>query len=180
MEPTYHDLTRFLKDLGTGDVAHTERNFLAHLVGVYHYMKSWQLSEEVCRVGLFHSIYGTELFRRFCLPLERREDVRALLGERGEFLAYINCVMDRATFDAAAMRAAPPYCVHERETGVVHELSQADFDDLCRVHLCDWLEQVPHSKKWNYRRPAYRRLAERLGGIALREYDRIFALEPVA
>ncbi len=56
-------------------------------------------------------------------------------------------------------------------------MSQLYFDDLARVQLCDWLEQVPHSKKWDYRRPAYRRMAERLGAIALEEYDKVFQLE---
>ena len=55
----------------------------------------------------------------------------------------------------------------------------ADFDDLCRVHLYDWLEQVPRSRSgWGLRREAYRRMAERLGGVALEAYDRVFAREP--
>jgi hypothetical protein len=60
-------------------------------------------------------------------------------------------------------------------------LSRADFDDLCRVHLYDWLEQIPRSRYgWGYRRKAYRRMAERLGGQALTAYDRVFANEPKA
>src|SRR5690349_19526912 len=117
MSAAYHDLTRFLNQLGTSDVPHTERNFMAHLVGVYHYMKRLGCSEELCNVGLFHSIYGTEQFRRFCLPLERRGDIKALIGERAEFLAYMNCVMNRATLDAAALRGESPYVVSERDTG---------------------------------------------------------------
>jgi hypothetical protein len=54
---------------------------------------------------------------------------------------------------------------------------QQDFDDLCRVHLVDWLEQVPRSGEWDYRRAAYRRMAERLGGPAEENYERIFAQE---
>jgi hypothetical protein len=50
---------------------------------------------------------------------------------------------------------------------------------LCRVHLFDWLEQVPRSRYgWGYRRSAYRRMAERLGGVALATYDEVFAAEP--
>ena len=56
---------------------------------------------------------------------------------------------------------------------------EVDFDQLCRVHLCDWLEQVGRSKNWDYRRAAYRQMAERLGGYALAEYDRVFADEQV-
>ena len=32
--------------------------------------------EDVCRAGMFHSIYGTEKFQGFTLPLGRRDDVR--------------------------------------------------------------------------------------------------------
>ena len=55
--------------------------------------------------------------------------------------------------------------------------SRQDFDDLCRVHLFDWLEQVPRSREWDYRRAAYRRMAGRLGRSAVKVYERIFALE---
>ena len=57
---------------------------------------------------MFHSIYGTEQFQRFALPLERRGEVRAQIGERAERLAYLNCAMDRASFDAAAASGLGP------------------------------------------------------------------------
>lgn len=47
-------------------------------------------------------------------------------------------------------------------------------NDICTIHLCDWLEQVPRSKLGDYRAAAYRHLAERLGGVALVEYRRVF------
>ena len=115
---------------------------------------------------MFHSIYGTEKFQGFTLPLERRDEVRALIGERAEWLAYLNCAMDRASFDRALDQAVEPYRIIDRITGEEVPLSQHDFDDLCRVHLFDWLEQVPRSQEWDYRRTAYRRMAERLGKSA--------------
>jgi hypothetical protein len=168
-------MTNFLVGLGVDKVSHTTKSFLAHLVGVYRYMEARGCSEELCRAGMFHSIYGTELFQGFKLPLERRPEVRALIGERAERLAYINCAMDRASFDQAALRSEPPYRIKDRLSGEVHELSDEDFDDLCRVHLYDWLEQVVRSQKWDYREAGYRRLAERLGGVARDCYERVFA-----
>jgi hypothetical protein len=177
MDKDWKRLTDFLVDLGTEQVGHTNKNYLAHLIGVYRYMEERGCSEELCRAGMFHSIYGTELFQRFALPLERRPEVRALIGERGERLAYLNCAMDRATFDRAAEQNTGPYRFGDRITGEEVELPPADFDDLCRIHLYDWLEQVPRSQWWEYRRAGYRRLAERLGGVALQWYDRVFAAE---
>ncbi|MGH7137348.1 MAG: DUF6817 domain-containing protein [Pirellulales bacterium] len=176
---TFKQLTDFLVSLGTEKVPHTEGAFLAHLIGVYKDLEAWSCEEDVCRAGLFHSIYGTQRFQKFALPLERRGEVRDLIGPRAERLAYVNCFMDRASFDRAAMGEDDSYRITDRLTGEAMELSRADFDDLCRVHLCDWLEQVPRSKEWNYRRAAYRRLAERLGGVALEAYDRVLAGETV-
>src|SRR5947208_6140003 len=116
---------------------------------------------------MFHSIYGTEKFQRFALPLARRPEVRTLIGDRAERLAYINCAMDRASFDRALESRAGPYRFTDRLTGEEIALAHEDFDDLCRVHLYDWLEQVPRSKEWGYRREAYRRMATRLSGAAL-------------
>ena len=94
-------------------------------------------------------------------------------------LGYINCAMDRATFDAAALGAGETYRFVDRITQQPVELSRVDFDDLCRVHLFDWIEQVPRSRYgWGYRRAGYRRLAERLGGKALAAFERVFATEP--
>jgi hypothetical protein len=177
MDKDWKRLTDFLVGLGTEQVSHTEKSYLAHLIGVYRYMEGHGCGEELCRAGMFHSIYGTELFQRFALPLERRADVCALIGERAERLAYLNCAMDRATFDGAAAQDEGPYRIRDRITGDEVVLSGEDFDDLCRVHLYDWLEQVPRSRKWDYRRPGYRRLAERLGGVAQASYNRTFEAE---
>ena len=177
MQNQFKRLTDFLVGLGVEDVRHTSKSYLAHLIGVYRLMESRGCSEETCRAGMFHSVYGTQRFQGFTLPLERRAEVRELIGERAERLAYINCAMDRATFDRAVEQTAGPYQIRDRITGQQVELSAEDFDDLCRVHLYDWLEQVPRSKEWNYRRPAYRGMAERLGSVSQEAYDRVFAAE---
>lgn len=174
-------LIDFLEGLGTASVAHSRNNFLTHLVGVCDYMEEHGCTQELCEAGLFHSIYGTELFQGFKLPLERRPEVRALIGERAEHLAYLNCAMDRASFDRAVEQGTEPYRFRDRLTGEEVVLSAADFDDLGRIHLYDWLEQVPRSQRgWDYRRAAYRRLAGRLGGVAVEAYERVFADAPAA
>ena len=178
MDPNYRPMIDFLRSLGTEDVPHTgDKGFLAHLVAVFRDLEVWGCDRDVCRAGLFHSIYGTELFRRFSLPLDRRAEVQALIGERAERIAFANCLMDRSTFDAL-LESDGPYRLRNRETGEAIELSREDYDDLVRVHLCDWLEQVPRSKRWDYRRDSYRRMAQRLGGVAQESYDRVYASVP--
>src|SRR5579884_566902 len=109
MDNDYRRMTDFLVGLGVEKVAHTDKSFLAHLIGVYRVMAERGCDAELCRAGMFHSIYGTELFQGFKLPLEQRPEVRALIGERAERLAYLNCAMDRATLDRGLGQAEGPY-----------------------------------------------------------------------
>jgi hypothetical protein len=178
MDPDYRAMVEFLRGLDIEEVPHSgHKGFLAHLVAVSRDLEAWGCNRDVCRAGLFHSIYGTELFRRWSLPLDRRDDIRKLIGERPERLSYVNCLMDRSTFDAL-VDSDGPYRIRNRETGEMMELSREDYDDLVRLHLCDWLEQVARSERWTYRTDAYRRMAARLGGIAQESFDRVYAAAP--
>lgn len=179
MVENFKRLTDFLIRQGVEQVAHTGKSYLAHLIGVYKLMEAEGCSEELCRAGMFHSIYGTERFQGFKLPLEMRPELRGLIGERAERLAYLNCAMDRASFDRALEQEGESYAFTDRLTGEKVHLMRGDFDDLCRVHLYDFLEQVPRSREWQYRRMAYRRMAERLGETARRAHDRVYAATSV-
>jgi hypothetical protein len=177
MAENFKRLTDYLLTQGVEQVGHTGKSYLAHLIGVYKLLQTQGCTEEICRAGMFHSIYGTELFQGFKLPLERRGEIRNLIGERAERLAYLNCAMDRTTFDRAVTQMGNHYTFSDRLSGAEVSLPREDFDDLCRIHLYDWLEQVPRSRNWDYRRQAYRNLAARLGTAAEQAYERVFASE---
>jgi hypothetical protein len=177
MDKDFKRFTDFLVGMGVEQVPHTHKSYLAHLIAVHRFLESNDCPEDVCRAGMFHSIYGTERFQGFTLPLDRRDEVRTLIGDRAERLAYLNCAVDRASLDRALDQTAEPYRIIDRITGAEVPLSRHDYDDLCRVHLFDWLEQVPRTREWDYRRAAYRRMAERLGGPAETNYQRAFAQE---
>jgi hypothetical protein len=180
MPATWKELTDFLVSLGIEQVADTQKNYLAHLISVYKLMQSAGCDEELCRAGLFHSIYCTEKFQGFKLPLSRRSELADMIGSRAERLAYWNCQMDRSSFDELLGQLEGPYQLRERETGELMVLTRREFDDLCSVHLFDWLEQAPRSSfGWNYRRNAYRTMAQRVGAQALQNYDRVFATAPM-
>ena len=180
MPATFKQLTDFLVNLGIEQIAHTQKNYLAHLIGVYKLMQSAGCDEELCRAGLFHSIYGTEKFQGFKLRLDQRAELVELIGARAERLAHWNCLMDRSSLDEllAQDRGAPnagPLLLRNRETGEQMPLTRGELDDLACVHLFDWLEQAPRSTfGLDYRRQAYRQMAERLQGSALAAYDRVF------
>ncbi len=180
-DPLYKAMTDFLVSFGITDMAHTGKTYLGHLIAVHRLMLDADCDLDACRAGMFHSIYGTEEFQRFQLPLDRRHEIRTLIGERAERLAYLNCAMDRASFDLSLALTGAPYPMRDRFTGGEVLLDALDHADLCRIHLYDWLEQVPRSRRgYGYRRAAYRAIAERLGPAAIAAYDRVYANEPVA
>lgn len=175
MAASFKELTAFFREIGAADVGHTNKTYLAHCIGVHGDMKKWGGDAVMCRAALFHSIYGTELFQDFALPVECRAQVRALIGERAEYLAYVNCAMVRDTFDAAVEQRGAPYVLQDRLTGASIEMTEQDFNDLVRIHLCDWLEQVARWGQWDYRRAAFEHMAQRLGGIAAERFAAVFA-----
>lgn len=181
MPATFAELIDFLSGLGIEQVPHTQRNYLGHLVSVYRLMQAHGCDEELCRAGLFHSIYGTEKFQGFKLTLDRRAELTELIGERAERLAYWNCLMDRSSLDELLDQADEPLSLRNRESGEPMSLTHSEFNDLCCVHLFDWLEQAPRSRfGWDYRRRAYQDMATRLGGRALEAYERVFAAAPIS
>ena len=177
-EKTFKELTDYFHKVGAVDVAHSTKSYLAHAIGVYNDLKTWGLDEELARIGLFHSIYGTQLFQGFTLPLEQRAEVRELIGERAEWISFLNCALDRPHYDAEIQKESGPYQILNRFTGEIIDVSDEDFHVLCVVHLVDWLEQVARSQGWDYRRTAYRNLAKRLGEPGRTWYNRVFDNAP--
>ncbi|MDB5384701.1 MAG: hypothetical protein JWM11_347 [Planctomycetaceae bacterium] len=174
-------LTDFLVNLGIEQISHTQKNYLAHLISVHRLMQTNGYDDDLCRAGLFHSIYGTEKFQGFKLPLEQREELVELIGRRAERLAYWNCLMDRESLDELLTQPAEPFLLRNRESGEAMPLTQRELDDLCCVHLFDWLEQAPRSRYgWDYRRQAYRQMAERLGGRAIEVFDQVYSGAPAS
>lgn len=57
-------------------------------MGVQEVVRSLGATDDLILAGLFHSIYGTEGFQAFTVPLEKRPEIRELIGERAEFICY--------------------------------------------------------------------------------------------
>lgn len=180
MEHDLKELTKFFIETGSSDIEHTDKSYLAHAIAVHNDLKRWGADDELCRAGLFHSIYGTELFKLFQYPLENRPKVRELIGERAEQLAYWVCAMRRDEFDKAAFQEEGPYPLHDRFTDDVVMLDDDQFHDMLMLQACDWLEQVARANMWDYRREGIRQMAKRLGGIVWDEYEQVYAQEPTS
>ena len=71
MDKDFARMTDFLVGMGVQQVPHTHKSYLAHLIAVFRTLEAQGYPEDVCRAGMFHSIYGTERFQGFTLPLEQ-------------------------------------------------------------------------------------------------------------
>jgi len=176
-----------------------EEAFDDHLVGVQSVLRTWGAKETLCNAALFHSIYGTEGFQGYKLPLSHRSEIAALIGEDAERLAWIFCMVDRPTVDQTVMNpprpSDPPPSFRSRLELGDFEIRLRSYDewfDFVTLSLADWLEQVEGAARkanpavrwgkgeaWAYRRDSYKAMAQILeqGGlkVAAQMYEEVFA-----
>ena len=114
---------------------------------------------------MFHSIYGAGRVPGFLCPLKTAGDVPGIDRRPGRALAYPGTVQSIApSFNRALLLLAEPYPIVDRITGEQIVLGHSYSNGLLpRAHLDDWLEQVPRWPESEYRRSAYRMMAERVG-----------------
>lgn len=177
MPRPFREMTDYLVALGTDQVPHSGVAFLAHLIGVYRDLKAWGADEDLAHAGLFHSIYGTEVFQGFKIPLDKRDEIRALIGEEAERLAYVNCALTRESLDGSVAAGGPPQ-LWDRFTNAPLAITEEEYTRLVTLHLCDRLEQIGRSRNWDHRRDAWENMARKLGGVALENWTRVFAQAP--
>jgi hypothetical protein len=93
MLPT--DALNFLTESGASHLPHSGRTLQVHLLGTWHLLKSWGSSDTVCLGGLFHSVYGTNIFSKKCLAAADRPKLQSAIGRDAESLAWLFCNIDR-------------------------------------------------------------------------------------
>ncbi|WP_030677398.1 DUF6817 domain-containing protein [Streptomyces sp. NRRL B-1347] len=124
------------------DIPHPGGTLLAHLRRVQARLASWNARPALQLAGLCHAFYGTDGFPTALLPLERREEVAALIGTEAEAVVYLYASCDRKATYPLLHRADAPF--QDRFTGRAShpgpqlrrdfaELSAANELDLAHV-----------------------------------------------
>ena len=80
---------------GAGNTAHSGHTLWQHLVGVHNILQTKKFPEYLCLAGLFHSVYGTQVFKKVTVDKSQRVQVQALLGEQAESLVMAFCELPR-------------------------------------------------------------------------------------
>ncbi len=149
-EPFYEKLD-FLRRRGADQVSHSEHTLLDHLVGVRALLLRWGANADVADAGLFHSVYGTEVFHRPPIPESDRSIVRQLIGEKAERLAWLYCCLHRNEFESAAAHRTPDHIVHHA-TGKPVTIVPDEALALMNLLSADVLEQLARRPLRNRKR----------------------------
>jgi len=151
-------LIGLLRELGADRVGHGNRTLLDHLVATARLLESWGAADDVCRAGLFHSIYGTDAFEHSVLSFDERPRVVELIGERAERLAYVFCRFEPHSLFRAIARGEPYFVDLLGGEGPL-SVTTSDLSDLLAIFWANLLDQLPN------RRPTLEERGLLLNGI---------------
>lgn len=129
-------LRRFHAD----ETPHSGRTLIDHLLGTYRLLERWGNPPAVCRAGLFHSIYGTNIFTFKSASFDDRATIRDAIGDTAERLAFLFCVSERpVAFLKAALERN--YVLDDRVHGGRLPVSPDEVSALIEIEVANFLEQ---------------------------------------
>jgi hypothetical protein len=134
-----------LLELGTNRMPHGNgRSLYEHLLGMATIAAAWGLPVVARRAALFHSVYGTSVYRGRAAGLEARRTIARAIGDEAEHLAHAFGDLDRARFrDAIApMSSAPRACSLTMRSGEALHLSADDVAALVLLGIINEVEQT--------------------------------------
>jgi aspartyl/asparaginyl beta-hydroxylase (cupin superfamily) len=90
---------KYLRNAGAQQFVHAHgRTLYDHLIGTQEILRRWLQPRWLQDAGAMHSVYSTDVYRKQLVRLSKRDEVRAVVGERAERLAYLFCVLSRDSF----------------------------------------------------------------------------------
>ena len=126
-------------------VGHRGQSLEQHLFNTFHILTAWRQPPRVRYAGLMHSVYSTDVFTHRTFGMNERDQVRALVGETAERLAYLFCTIDRRELFAAVRASAndrtDTFELGNRLGGRRVHLTSADAGDLLTICMADAAEQ---------------------------------------
>lgn len=139
-----------LTRMGADKLPHPGGTLLAHLQRVADMLRSWNADHDVRLVGLCHATYGTDVFPDVLLPLDRRLELRQVIGQRSESWVYRYGSCDRrATYPRLGLPG--PLVFTDRFTGVTEPLDDAEAAVFMEVTAANELDIARVNPAWGQR-----------------------------
>ena len=89
---SYESKINFLNNIDANHKSHSGRTLIDHLIGVHDILKKWDCPQYLQDAGLFHSVYGTTVFKH--QSTNDRDAVKKLIGEQAEDLVWKFCSLN--------------------------------------------------------------------------------------
>lgn len=131
----------YLLAQGAGNTAHSGYTLWQHLVGVHNILQACKFPEYLCLAGLFHSVYGTQVFKKITVDKSQRAQVQALIGAQAESLAMAFCELPRPKLFEATLQQgieALPDWIQQLD---IHHDKQQCLADLLALECANLAEQ---------------------------------------
>jgi hypothetical protein len=133
-----------VRRLGTERMPHAAgRSLFDHLTGMARIAVAWRLPSRLRDAALMHSVYGTAVYRRAALGVDRRREVRDAVGADAERLAYLFGGLDRSAFvSELATMDEPRGRTLALRSGDREELAADEVRDLVVLGIINEVEQT--------------------------------------
>jgi len=162
LDPSGEEMISTLSKIdGAVEFAHASTTFYEHLKGTFGILSAWGQPEEVKRAGLVHTAYSGDLFQFFLFDAnkeEERAELREILGEKGEALAYLFGTVNRGGLchfkdvvnQVSTEIICPPgnQTVHHRSDVGNWDMEPLDAANILMVTIADYLDQMVDTNGW--------------------------------
>lgn len=125
------------------EVSHNNCSLRQHLIATYNILEGWNLPEDVCKAGLFHSIYGTETFSG--VEVKDRDVIQQTIGKMAEQYVYLFCCLERESLLKNLFRST--FSIKDRFTGQEVPLTHQQCSVMFQILAANFLEQGPRSSE---------------------------------
>jgi hypothetical protein len=129
----------FLRSRSAHTMTHLNGTLLEHLMATEELLASWGSSEELCRAGLCHAVYGTDGFAPCLVPWEDRTVLARVVGGDVEESVYLYASCDRSFLYPQLSRTGP-VCFRDRFRDETFEPSDAALRDFVDLTLANELD----------------------------------------
>ena len=155
-EEQFHKEMTYLRRKEFNEFAHARDVFSEHLIGTYSILSAWGLPKEITRVGLFHTVYGGDLFMfQYFNPNDEpdRAELRDIIGRESEHLTYLFGTMDRSVVNDTIFTQGILDNTSLRKIrtsgGIVQKkISVEDQAAVMIVTIADYLDQMVSVNGW--------------------------------
>lgn len=129
----------YLIEQGAAQTAHSGYTLWDHLAGVHRILEACGSVDYVCAAGLFHSVYGTQVFKKVTIDSSRRAEVQSLIGQRAESLVWAFCNLPRPKLFEISLKQQTFDWLDQVD--VNNDNKKQFWQDLVRLECANLLEQ---------------------------------------